>query len=145
MVGGTFTALQVESRNRLMDYNPATFSLNAFAPLVNNAVNTLAVDQNNLLIGGNFSQIEGQARSRLASYNYVSDNLNAWNPGADASVNDILQWNDTMMVAGDFEVHGRNFPDRGIGAFDLSSGNLLAWNPQASGDGSRPGPALVSR
>lgn len=131
-VGGSFTNVNGQTRNRLTALDAVSGSLLAWNPDANGAVNALAVYGTNVYLGGEFSNVGGQTRNRIAAVNHTTGALATWNPGASgstsASVNAFEISGGRLFVGGYFSSIGGQ--SRGNAAsFDLATGNLEAWNP----------------
>ncbi len=148
-VGGDFTNVTLSTTlvrrgvaalkitNSVISAINTAFSATAIPSSGNSSnVLTLAVSGTNLYIGGTFNNIASQARSRLAVVNTNTGALMSWNPRANSNVLSIAVSGTNVYVAGAFttitntsgSVSNRNR----IAAINSATGNVTAWNPNAS-------------
>lgn len=129
-VGGDFTAVNGQTRNRLAAFNVATRQLVAgFAPDVNGTVNTIAPRGDRVYLGGDFTKINGLWRIRLAALATVNGTAAAWTPQADRVVSSIVFTPDgsKLVVGGQFQYLNTNSLAEGMGALDPTTGASLPW------------------
>ena len=82
---------------------------------------------------GDFSQVRGQPRERLAAVDPTTGALEAWNPGCSGGPGpNILAASGSVIYIGGWFDHVGGQPRSNAAAVD-TSGNLLAWNPNATG------------
>ena len=137
-LGGSFSMIGGKARNRVAAVNPETgAALDWDAKLEpSGSVRALAVTDTTIYLGGSFScNAGGQVRSNLASFSAATGAITDWNPGVSAVVHCLALAGSTLYIGGNFTSVGaapaatRNR----LAAFDISSGSLLPWNPDASG------------
>lgn len=129
-VGGDFTAVDGQVRNRLAAFDLGTHQLVAgFAPDINNTVNAIAVKGDRVYIGGDFTKINGLWRIRLAALASVNGTTAAWTPQADRVVSSLLFTPDgsKLVVGGQFQYLNTNALAEGMGALDPTTGASLPW------------------
>ena len=68
-VGGDFTRLGDQNRNRLASYSVKTGNVTAFDPNVNGRVETIEIRNNVIYIGGLFNAVNGVERNGWAALN----------------------------------------------------------------------------
>ncbi|HEX9005067.1 MAG TPA: putative Ig domain-containing protein, partial [Blastocatellia bacterium] len=104
LVGGAFTAIAGQSRNRLARLNSSGSLDTNFSADANADVHILlAQPDGKILVGGNFTIIGGMARSRLARLNADGSVDSAFNVSADAPVHELaLQPDGTVIIGGSF-------------------------------------------
>jgi Ca2+-binding RTX toxin-like protein len=94
-VGGTFTSVGGQTRNRLAAIDPVTGSVdkNWKGTGVNDVVRALVVSGDRLYLGGNFTKVRGEPRKHLAAVNASTAALDpVWTPSAtkpDASTSTV--------------------------------------------------------
>ncbi|WP_068920838.1 LamG-like jellyroll fold domain-containing protein [Planobispora rosea] len=129
-VGGDFTTVNGQTRNRVAAFDVATGALEAgFAPSVGNIVRALTVSDTTVYIGGNFFNVNGSSRTRLAAVARGNGALQPWAPTTDDEVFALLMSPDgsRVIVGGKFQA--LNGATRvGIGALDPASGASLPWS-----------------
>jgi trimeric autotransporter adhesin len=135
-IGGSFTSVNGQARNRLAAFNASDGTLLAWNPGANGAVRALKVSPagTRVYVGGDFTVVAGVARARIAALSPSSGNAFGWNPYVNDSVKAITTSNSgaTVYAGGDFtssEGAGR----RHLAAFSASSGNLSPnFKPEVS-------------
>ncbi len=145
--GGLFTSLRDwRSRQGLAALDAATGALLPWNPTTDApyGFSDLRAIGDTVYVAGDFTQIDGQPRGHLASFDGTTGGLTAWNPWAVqvAPANDwtferypidrMTSIGHTLYVAGMFdEVNG--VPRRSLAAIDAVTGEVLDWNPNATG------------
>lgn len=129
-VAGRFTSINSNSpRNRLAAVN-AFGDVTSWAPTVNNAVYSLALNGDTIYLGGNFTSVGGESRNRLAAVSTQSSAaLSNWSPNADGAVRALGIKGSTVFLGGDFANVAGQARSR-LAAIDFN-GSLTAWNPAA--------------
>ena len=140
-VGGNFTAIGGQSRNRIAKLSTTGTGLAdaTWNPNSSNIVNSLTLDTANsvIYVGGNFTTIGGQSRNRIAKLSTTGTGLAdaTWNPNANSEINylelDIV--NSVIYVGGSFATIGGQ--SRNNIAKLSTTGTGLAdatWNPNAN-------------
>ncbi|WP_449062595.1 LamG-like jellyroll fold domain-containing protein, partial [Planomonospora algeriensis] len=129
-IGGDFTTVNGQTRNRVAAFDVATGALEAgFAPSVSNVVRALTVSATTVYIGGNFFNVGGSSRTRLAAVSRSNGALQPWAPTTDDEVFALLMSpdGDRVIVGGRFQA--LNGVTRvGIGALHPVSGASLPWS-----------------
>lgn len=130
-VGGDFTSVSGQVRNRAVALNPSTGAvLSGFAPKVNGSVRALVASADTVWVGGNFTTVGSTARSRLAAVRATDGALLAWKPNAGGGkVNALVASPDyrKVVAGGHFTtMNGSSRPGFGLGAVDAVSGTNLA-------------------
>ncbi|MFI7066843.1 fibronectin type III domain-containing protein [Kribbella sp. NPDC050124] len=98
-VGGDFTRVDGQVRNRIAAFDTATGALvSTIKPSVSYRVKALAVGGTSLYFGGSFGLVNGVARNRAAAISTVNGSLLPWNPNADADVYAIDAADDNSKV-----------------------------------------------
>jgi hypothetical protein len=129
-VGGQFTAIDGNVRNRLAVLDPATGHAQAWNPNANNQVNALAIGATEVYVGGLFSTVGGQPRSRIAAISAATGSATAWDANAGSSIQALALSGTALYAGGDFLTIGGQGRSR-IAALDLTTGNATAWDPSA--------------
>ena len=88
-VGGTFTSVGGQVRNRIAALDAVTGVATPWNPNPNSLVNVLLLDGGTLYVGGAFTTIGGQTRNRLAELSTATGVVTAWNPNANNQVLDL--------------------------------------------------------
>lgn len=134
-VGGTFTNIAGQARNRMARFDADGNLDPAFAPSVTDGgINAITAGlPGEVCFGGSFTQVNGEARGRLACVSDQDGSLNAsWNPGANNTVSVMVSDPSGLYVGGSFtQIAGitRKFAARIALA---GSGTADAWNPDPS-------------
>ncbi|MGO4956995.1 PKD domain-containing protein [Luteococcus sp. Sow4_B9] len=127
-IGGNFTKVNGQTRNRVAAFNLSDGSLDTgFKPSVNSEVSSIVATDTTVYIGGVFSAVNGVPRSRLAAASR-SGRLMAWAPAADLYVNSIALTPDAskLAVGGSFSAINGSFAP-GLAFVDSVSGALLPF------------------
>ncbi|MEZ4851862.1 MAG: hypothetical protein R3B93_25265 [Bacteroidia bacterium] len=127
-IGGIFTSIAGQSRNRLAAIDLTSGSLLSWNPDANLDVVELMVEGNLIYIGGSFSQIGGQTRNNLASVDKITGSVTAWNPDPNSSVSALAYYNGYVYAGGNFSQIGGQTQEY-ISAIDATTGTPTAWNP----------------
>nr|MBP7450553.1 hypothetical protein [Flavobacteriales bacterium] len=129
-LGGEFTEMGGQARERLAAIDIGTKALTAWSPSANNTVRAIAVSGDSVFIGGNFTQVNGQAQAFLAALNGTSGTLSAWAPVVDGAVLCLLSNASAVYIGGSFTTVNGQTRNR-LAAFDAGLGAVNAWNPNA--------------
>lgn len=137
-IGGNFTTVGEASIGGLAAIDAVTGQVSLWNPVpFNGVVKALELNGKTLYAAGSFSALLSINRYGLAAFDTESGNLTAWNPNAVCSspgagscgFHSIDVCGDRVYVSGMFsKINGiaRNY----AGAIDLSTGALLAWQPE---------------
>lgn len=145
IVGGSFTAVDGQSRTNLAAFDVVTKTLMPWAPVANGAVHTLKMDDTQVYIGGNFSQLAGQARGLAGSIRLDErtgpatgtcltnwdnvDCLTSWNPNVGGwGVKDIVADDTYVWLGGAISSIGGQARS-GLGRVLASTGAVDPWDP----------------
>jgi|GEM_PF-3445868 len=146
LIGGDFTSFIIsgeEKQQNLLAILDDTFSLDDrswnFTGPSGQAVNTVVIDGDKILVGGSFTGIDGAPRVGLAELD-VSGNLLPARFAVDGVVNALLvsgtQSDRRIYAAGDFSsASGNGLPEQqrnAVAAFN-GAGDLLDWQPDLVG------------
>ncbi|MQY04004.1 LamG-like jellyroll fold domain-containing protein [Actinomadura macrotermitis] len=130
-VGGEFTAVDGQTRNRVAAFDTATGALDpAFKPSLSNKVMAIAATADTVYLGGNFFASNGATRTRLTAVR-ASDgaNVDAWKPVADDEVMAmaLAPGGARVVIGGKFQqLNGT--AKVGVGAVDAATGALAPWS-----------------
>ena len=134
-LGGSFTAVNGTTRNRLAACDAATGNLLGWNPNANNVVRALKVSPagTRVYVGGDFSAVGGAARSRVAALSPSSGAAFGWSPYVNDSVKAVTTSNSgaTVYVGGDFD-SAEGAGRRHLASFNATSGNLTSLKPSIS-------------
>ena len=140
-VGGGFTTISGQNRNRIAALDKATGNATTWNPNANDYVYIISVSGSTVYVGGDFTSIGGQSRNSIAALNTSTGNATAWDPNANNPgiplsnpyVETLIVSGNTVYVGGMFtNVGGQN--RNNIAALDMTTGNATAWNPNANFD-----------
>jgi hypothetical protein len=131
-VGGQFTSIGGQTRNRAAALDIATGTPTAWDPNANGLVRTLTLDGANVYAGGFFTNIGGQLRNNIAKLNTTTGAAANWNPNANSEVFQMIVDGTTVYAAGTFTSIGGQTRNR-IAALPNSGANPIptAWDPNA--------------
>jgi len=127
-VGGSFTNVNGQPRNRLAVLDSHTGNLGSWNPNAGDSVLRLVIVDTNVYAGGDFTTMGGQTRGRLAVVHKTSGQVGNWNPNANDSVQAMTVCGGHLYIGGYFTTVGGQSRAR-LASFDLNSGALDAWNP----------------
>jgi predicted small secreted protein len=148
-VGGDFDTIGGQRRNYIAALDATTGNVLAWSPKANAGVASIAVIGTTVYIGGRFTSIGGQSRNFIAALDATTGNALAWNPNANGGQAGevVLTFANlvsegpgvySLAVSGSTVYAGGNFTSIGgqsrnnIAALDATTGNALAWNPNAN-------------
>lgn len=108
-----------------------------WAPDVNGPVYAFAFSGDTVFLGGSFSTVNGETHNRLVAVNASTGEAWTWDhefPTLNTSINALLLHNEVLYIAGIYNDIG-GLDRGGLAAVDRSTGDLLEWDPSASGQG----------
>jgi len=138
VVGGDFTSIGGQPRNRIARLNADGTADTAFNPNSNGIVNELAIQADgSILVGGNFTSIGGQPRIGIARLNADGTADTAFNPNASGgSFSGVfalaIQADGKILVGGIFTSIGGQ-PRNNIARLNADGTLDTAFNPNANG------------
>jgi trimeric autotransporter adhesin len=124
IVGGEFTTVDGQSRNRVAVFDVATGALNStIRPSMNAAVRAITASNSTVWLGGSFSTANGVARTRLAAFSLSNGALLSWAPKADDYLVSalLLTPDQTEVIVG-----GRFTTLNGVAAYGLGAVGAVA-------------------
>ncbi len=134
-VGGWFTQLAGQTRNRLGAVSTVTGAATAFHPNVaSGAVLELEKSGGTMYAGGSFTFLGGQARTALAAVDVATSTTLAWNANlvGGSQVSAMVLHGGTLYIGGGVSsVDGT--PRSGLAALDAATAALLPYNPGSAG------------
>jgi trimeric autotransporter adhesin len=144
-VGGQFFLLGEPERGDLAALDTSTGEATPWNPAPNQSVSALAVSGSTVYAGGSFTAVNtenglgGVERKGLAAFDATTGLALPWNPQANgpegfASVDALALSESTLYVGGRFTTIEGQERD-GLAGFDLASGGMSEWNPQAGAEG----------
>ncbi|MDX2128105.1 MAG: PQQ-binding-like beta-propeller repeat protein [Chloroherpetonaceae bacterium] len=134
IIGGEFTAVGGEPRNRLARIKEDKTLDPTWNPNVNNIVYSLAISGSTVYAGGNFTTVNGSTpRNYLAAFDLTTGTATGWNPNANSNVYALAVLGNTVYAGGDFIMVNGSTPRNYLAAFDLTTGVAKEWNPELSG------------
>lgn len=98
-IGGDFTTIGGQSRNRAAAVDINTGLATPWNPNPNNAINGLALSGSTVYIAGNFINIGGQSRNYIAALDATSGLATSWNPNSNNNIL-VLALSDKVIYAG---------------------------------------------
>ncbi|MDX3000089.1 laminin G [Kribbella solani] len=132
-VGGDFTTVNGQTRNRIAAFDTATGALVAnWKPSVSYRVKTIAVSGTTVYFGGSFGLVNSQTRNRLAAVSIDNATLLPWAPSVNGDVYaiDVADNGSKVYAGGQFSaVNGTN--QNTVTSLDPVSGAVLPF-PGAS-------------
>ena len=140
LVGGTFTTIGGQTRNRIARLDPATGLADSFNPNANDEVRSIAVQADGkILVGGTFNSIGGQTRNYIARLDPTTGLADSFNPNASFTVDAIaVQADGKILVGGvfraDFGGSIGGQPRNRIARLDPTTGLADSFNPNANAE-----------
>ena len=139
LVGGVFTKLDGETRNRIGRLYPdgtldTSFNPGAWAADPNAAVSSLAVQADGkILVGGGFTNLCSQRRNYIGRLNPNGSLDTGFNPGANGYLHSLaLQADGKILVGGQFTTLGGQ-PRNYLGRLNVNGSLDTGFNPGANG------------
>ncbi len=140
-VGGGFTTIGGQNRNRIAALAKTTGNATAWNPNANDYVYTISLNGSTVYVGGDFTNIGGQNRSSIAALDAATGSATAWDPNANGSgiplsnpyVKTLVVSGGTIYVGGWFTNVGGQTRNN-IAALDITTGNVTVWDPNANLD-----------
>ncbi|WP_170981522.1 PKD domain-containing protein [Nocardioides dongxiaopingii] len=127
-VGGTFTTIDGQTRNRVAAFDTATRTLVAsFTTNINYDVYAVAATNEKVFVGGDFQSVGTNPRGFLAAFTSGGALLD-WAPTTDATVRALaLNADGTKIAVGGFfkRLNGSTNPGNSLGIVDTTTGALL--------------------
>ncbi len=131
-VGGSFTGIAGNGRNRLAAISPAG-SVTSWNPGANDAVLALSATASALYVGGSFTTLGHDPQNRIGAVDLgTGDGLGWTGTGADATVRSLALAGATLYAGGDFgalDGQSRAF----LGAVNTADGVATTFAPGADG------------
>lgn len=134
-IGGEFTSVGGQGRNRVAALDATTGAVNGWNPNANIQLSGILFNGTNVYAWGSFTSIGGQARNQIAELDATTGLATAWNPNANQQVISLaLNPNGlTVFVGGRFSNIGGQLR-RNIAELSVATGLATAWNPFADND-----------
>jgi uncharacterized delta-60 repeat protein len=134
LVGGAFTNLGGQPRNRIARLNADGSLDTSFNPNANWRVYSLWVQADGkILIGGDFTAVGGQTRNHIARLNADGSLDTSFNPNADGRINSIaVQGDGKILLGGWFNTLGGQTRNR-IARLNADGSLDADFNPDADG------------
>lgn len=128
-IGGSFTQVNGQPRNRIAAFDTATGALiSSFRPNITSSVRGITVTADAVYVGGSFASVGGQARQNLAAFRPSDGALLGWAPTANRPVHalDVTEDGRYIIAGGHFEtINGA--PARGLAKIDAVDGTVVPW------------------
>ena len=133
LVGGSFTFIGTQPRNRIARLDPISGAADSFDPNGSGRVNAIAIQADGkILAGGVFTSIGGQTRNRLARLDPTTGLADSLNPNANGLIQAMaLQADGKILVGGTFTSVGGQTRNR-IARLDPANGLADSFNPNAN-------------
>jgi hypothetical protein len=155
--GGSFTSVNLQTRNRIAGCDVNSSQLLSINPSCNGTVRTMELVNNKLFIGGYFGAIGNSTRVNAGCVNLTNNTVTPWSPIANGTIN-YLKYNNGIIYAGGYFTqigstnrmrfaaldtiggYAYNFfatdPDDGVYSFDFYGSSAIAggWFSNAGGN-----------
>ena len=131
-VGGSFTDIGGQTRNRLAQLDPFVNTNNATSwdPNLNSTVNALSLSGSTLYAGGFFTTVGTSNRNYLAAISTSSGLVTPWNPKPNSSVYALAATTTNVFVGGAFTtIGGSNRTYLAALASGVNTNMATLWNP----------------
>lgn len=131
ILGGDFTQVDGQPRDRLAAIDLATGTLTSWAPSANASVRALVVLGDSVIFGGDFTLVNGEPRTNLAAVHTTTGVSSAWAPILNERVFAMVASNGIVYAGGSFTLVNGQLRSR-LCAFNATNGTLTTWNPNAN-------------
>lgn len=129
-VGGNFLDGFHAPRSYLMEIHATTGAIQPFNPVLDNYPLSLQIANNRLFVGGYFSNINSQSRVGLAVFE-SNGTLSTQTNNFNSTVTTLGITSTKVAIGGPFSQASIRFRGN-VAAIDLTTGNLLPFNPSAN-------------
>jgi len=126
-LGGTFTSIGGQTRNRLAAIDLTTKAVTSFNANVNGIVRTMVLGGNILYIGGDSTSVGGQTRNRIAGIDITTGLVTSLDPNASDVVLTLILNGDLLYAGGYFTSLGGQDRNR-FAAIDTATGLVTSLN-----------------
>jgi hypothetical protein len=131
-IGGDFTRVDQEPRNRIAAISPTGQVLPAFHPDIDNVVRSLTIQGGSLFVGGQFGRVDGMPRRGLAKLDHATGAVDrAWvanTTGGRVWATAASRGTGQLIAGGSFTAVDDR-PHSFLAAVSAASGDVSAWNP----------------
>jgi uncharacterized delta-60 repeat protein len=133
LVGGEFTAIGGQMRNRIARLDPVTGLADSFDPNASGDVKAIVVQADGrILVGGDFLTIGGQSRFAIARLDAATGLADSLNPKPNLPISSLsLQADGKILASGDFTTIGGE-PRNRIARVDGTTGLADSFDPNAN-------------
>ena len=136
-IGGDFTAVNGETRNRIVAVNPTSGALiNTFQPRPDARVRALAVTNDTVYFGGLVTSVSSNARTRVAAVRASDGGLLPWAPdiqGGSVFALALSPDNSSVVIGGSFaSVNSSTNPGTGLARVDAVTGTNLPFSANST-------------
>ena len=131
-IGGTFTMVGGEPRNRLARIN-ADGTLHPWDPDADNEVATLVALNGSIYAGGRFTQMGGVPHNYLVALDPGTGTPSTWTPEVNDAIRVLVTDGSDLYLAGDFTMLDDSLRSK-LGGFTSPGHELLPWNPNVTGN-----------
>jgi uncharacterized delta-60 repeat protein len=132
LVGGTFTSIGGELRNRIARLDPTTGLADSFNPNADNRIISMVVQADGkILVSGGFTTVGGQARNNIARLDPNTGLADSFDPNADSEVGSIALQADGKILAGGYFNNIGGQARSGVARLDPATGLADSFNPNA--------------
>lgn len=125
-LGGNFTEVNGQTRNRLAAIRVADVTLSDWNPGSDGPVSALAYHAGHVYVGGRFASVGGTPRTNFAVVHALTGVTEPWAPNPDEKVTALIVGEDRLYVGGRFTRFGGEARKRLV-AVSLTSGELSPW------------------
>ncbi|WP_152187782.1 PKD domain-containing protein [Georgenia satyanarayanai] len=135
-VGGQFTSVNGQTRQRIAAFDTATGALlQSFAPPLNYHVHAIVATNTTVYVGGNFTSVGSTPRGRLAAFSAATGALLDWAPQVSGGTVDAItidpQGTKVAVGGGFTALNGSSNPGYGLGMVDAVTGANLPFEANA--------------
>lgn len=132
-VGGVFTNIDGQNRNRLVAFNIANGSITSWNPNINSdGVTCMASNANTLFVGGKFTLIGSSFRNNLGAIDKLTGIATALDISTNNTINDMVLDGNSLYIGGDFTALN-SITRKYLAAIDINSNIMTSWNPSPNG------------
>jgi hypothetical protein len=127
-IGGAFTSIQGQPRERLAQVDAGTGALTGWSPRADAVVHSLDLTPHAVFAAGEFRSAGGSVRRGVAALDLASGNATAWDARANDDVYAVVASAKTVYIAGAFTSVGGQ-PRRYLAALDATAATASVWRP----------------
>ncbi|HKS92712.1 MAG TPA: hypothetical protein VJQ83_12340, partial [Tepidiformaceae bacterium] len=132
-LGGNFTTVNSDTRNRLAAVDLGSGAVQSWNPGADSVVQAITVSGDTVYVAGDFENIASKARKYLAAIDKSGKLVESWDPRPSGATKAIAADDDTVYVSGDNVVTYGAEPYPRLASFKGDGRSLTTWTAAVSG------------